>query len=119
MEELGYNVRPGEGSGSRVRVRGWDAARSNTCIPIRIKQEDPVAVYTRGMALIIRSGAFEVGGYSLTIQCYPAGYSKEEEGYLSLFLDLLSTAVEKVTVKYSFEINGPITNHGGTRSLPR
>ncbi|XP_047085930.1 BTB/POZ and MATH domain-containing protein 3-like [Lolium rigidum] len=61
-----------------------------------------------GVGKIVRSGAFEVGGYSWTIRCYPAGHAKEEEGYLSLFLELLSAAVDKVTVKYSFEINGPM-----------
>ncbi|KAK1644326.1 hypothetical protein QYE76_062131 [Lolium multiflorum] len=63
-----------------------------------------------GVQKSVRSGAFEVGGYSWTVHCYPAGYTKEQEGYLSLFLELLSTAVDKVTVMFSFEIKGPVGN---------
>jgi speckle-type POZ protein len=62
-----------------------------------------------GVGKIVRSDAFVVGGYSWTIQCYPAGYTEEEEGYLSLFLELLSwAAADKVTVNFSFEINSPM-----------
>ncbi|KAF7097275.1 hypothetical protein CFC21_099111 [Triticum aestivum] len=61
-----------------------------------------------GVGNFIRSDAFEVGGHSWAIRCYPAGNREEEEGYLSLYLEVLSTpALEKTTVKYSFEINGP------------
>jgi speckle-type POZ protein len=78
---------------------------------VRGKHQFSIAGYSlhkrAGVGKSIRSGAFEVGGYSWTIRCYPAGNAKEEEGYLSLFLELLSTAVEKIAVKYSFEINGP------------
>ncbi|KAF0899720.1 hypothetical protein E2562_022566 [Oryza meyeriana var. granulata] len=50
----------------------------------------------------IRSGSFEVGGYSWAVLFYPAGC--KEEGHVSVFLDLQSTVAEKVTEKFTFHI---------------
>ncbi|XP_051229105.1 BTB/POZ and MATH domain-containing protein 3-like [Lolium perenne] len=81
---------------------------------VRGSHQFSIAGYTLhkriGVEKSVRSGAFEVGGYSWTVRCYPAGFTNEQEGYISLFLELLSTDVDKITVIFSFEIKGPVGN---------
>ncbi|EAZ06953.1 hypothetical protein OsI_29194 [Oryza sativa Indica Group] len=59
-----------------------------------------------GTGHFVRSGSFEVGGYSWAIRFYPAGSTKEEERHVSVYLELRSTVVEKVTARFSFHVHG-------------
>uniref|UniRef100_A0A0E0LUR6 Speckle-type POZ protein n=1 Tax=Oryza punctata TaxID=4537 RepID=A0A0E0LUR6_ORYPU len=59
-----------------------------------------------GAGHFAKSGSFDIGGYSWAVLFYAAGEKKEDEGHVSVFLELQSTAVQKVTVKYTFHISG-------------
>uniref|UniRef100_A0A0D3H038 BTB domain-containing protein n=2 Tax=Oryza TaxID=4527 RepID=A0A0D3H038_9ORYZ len=62
----------------------------------------------------ISSGSFEVGGYSWAVRFYPAGSTKDqEEGHVSVFLELGSTVVEKVTARFRFRVNGATASSWG------
>uniref|UniRef100_A0A0E0AV66 MATH domain-containing protein n=1 Tax=Oryza glumipatula TaxID=40148 RepID=A0A0E0AV66_9ORYZ len=60
----------------------------------------------KGVEHSISSGSFEVGGYSWAVRFYPAGRTKEDEGHISVYLELRSTVVEKVTARLRFGVNG-------------
>ncbi|XP_052164109.1 BTB/POZ and MATH domain-containing protein 1-like [Oryza glaberrima] len=59
-----------------------------------------------GAGHFAKSGSFDVGGYSWAVMFYAAGEKEEDQGHVSVFLELQSTGVEKVTVKYTFNISG-------------
>uniref|UniRef100_I1QIJ3 MATH domain-containing protein n=2 Tax=Oryza glaberrima TaxID=4538 RepID=I1QIJ3_ORYGL len=77
---------------------------------VRGSHEFTVAGYSlqkrKGAGHSIMSGSFEVGGYRWVVQFYPAGESKEEEGHISVYLELRSTVVDKVTAWFTFGVNG-------------
>ncbi|XP_044408753.1 BTB/POZ and MATH domain-containing protein 1-like [Triticum aestivum] len=66
---------------------------------------------TKGIRNPVRSGAFEVGGYSWKILCYPAGKEERGRGYVSAYLEVVRPAGDKFKLKFCITIIGP----GGKR----
>nr|CAB3482504.1 unnamed protein product [Digitaria exilis] len=56
-----------------------------------------------GIGEAVRSASFSVGGHHWCIKYYPAGYAKDCEGYVSIFLHLLSTNAE-ATMLHDFRL---------------
>ncbi|KAM3317444.1 hypothetical protein ACQJBY_035240 [Aegilops geniculata] len=66
---------------------------------------------TKGVRNAVRSGVFEVGGYSWTILCYPTGKEERGRGYVSAYLQVARPAGAKFKLKFCITIIGP----GGKR----
>ncbi|SPT20428.1 unnamed protein product [Triticum aestivum] len=60
-----------------------------------------------GRGKYLRSPVFSIGGYDWCIQYYPDGKNEDNEGYVSVFLELLSKNAE-ATVHYDWMLVEPV-----------